>query len=83
MLEFAKVQGKVHAEAVKQVGELAEKNPNETAAIIREWLTEAAIADRQRRHRPHQRVTAPDTPWQKPRNSRAAVERTGRTSRSR
>ncbi len=44
MLEFAKVQGKVHAEAVKQVGELAEKNPHETAAIIREWLTEAAIA---------------------------------------
>ena len=44
MLEFAKVQGKVHAEAVKQVGELADKNPHETAAIIREWLTEAAIA---------------------------------------
>jgi len=44
MLEFAKVQGKVHAEAVKQVGELAEKNPMETASIIREWLTEAAIA---------------------------------------
>jgi flagellar M-ring protein FliF len=44
MLELAKVQGKVHAEAVKQVGELAEKNPHETAAIIREWLTEAAIA---------------------------------------
>jgi flagellar M-ring protein FliF len=44
MLEFAKIQGKVHAEAVKQVGELAEKNPHETTAIIREWLTEAAIA---------------------------------------
>ena len=44
MLEFAKVQGKVHAEAVKQVGELADKNPHETAASIREWLTEAAIA---------------------------------------
>jgi flagellar M-ring protein FliF len=44
MLEFAKVQGKVHAEAVKTVGELADKNPHETTAIIREWLTEAAIA---------------------------------------
>jgi flagellar M-ring protein FliF len=44
MLEMAKIQGKVHADAVKQVGELADKNPHETAAIIREWLTEAAIA---------------------------------------
>jgi flagellar M-ring protein FliF len=44
MLEFAKVQGKVQAEAVKQVGELADKNPHETAAIIREWLAESAIA---------------------------------------
>ena len=44
MLEFAKVQGKVQAEAVKQVGELADKNPHETAAIIREWLTEPADA---------------------------------------
>jgi flagellar M-ring protein FliF len=42
MLEFAKVQGKVHAEAVRHVGELADKNPNETAAIIREWLADAA-----------------------------------------
>ena len=44
MLEFAKVQGKVQAEAIKQVGELADKNPQETAAIIREWLTEPAEA---------------------------------------
>jgi flagellar M-ring protein FliF len=44
MLEFAQVQGKVHAEAVKQVGELANKNPLETTAIIREWLVEAAVA---------------------------------------
>jgi flagellar M-ring protein FliF len=42
MLKFAKVQGKVQAEAVKQLGELADKNPNETTAIIREWLAEAA-----------------------------------------
>jgi flagellar M-ring protein FliF len=44
MLEFAKVQGKVQAEALKQMGELADKNPTETAAIIREWLLEEAIA---------------------------------------
>jgi flagellar M-ring protein FliF len=42
MIEFAKVQGKVQAEAIKHVGELADNNPNETAAIIRSWLTEAA-----------------------------------------
>ena len=42
MLEFAKVQGKVHAEAVKQVGELADKNPTEAISIIRSWLHENA-----------------------------------------
>ena len=41
MLEIAKVSGKLQAEAVKQVGELADNNPNETTAIIREWLSEA------------------------------------------
>ena len=42
-LEFAAADGKVRAEAVKQVGELADKHPNDTAAIIREeqWLSEA------------------------------------------
>ena len=44
MLEFAKVQGKIQAEAVKHVGELADNNPQETAAIIREWLAETAAA---------------------------------------
>ncbi len=41
MIEFAKIQGKVQAEAIKHVGELADNNPNETAAIIRTWLSEA------------------------------------------
>jgi len=41
MLEFAKIQGKVQAEAVKHVGELADHNPNETTAIIRSWLNES------------------------------------------
>jgi flagellar M-ring protein FliF len=42
MIDIAKVQGQVHAESVKKVGELAERNPNETVAIIRQWLHEAA-----------------------------------------
>jgi flagellar M-ring protein FliF len=39
MLEIAKISGKLQAEAVQQIGELADRNPNETVAIIREWLT--------------------------------------------
>ena len=42
MLEFAKISGKLQADTVKQVGELADSHPNETAAIIREWLSKAA-----------------------------------------
>ena len=41
-VEFAKVHGKMQAEAMKQIGELADHNPHETTAIIREWLAEAA-----------------------------------------
>ncbi len=44
MLEIAKISGKLQAETVKQVGELADNHPNETAAIIREWLSEAAAS---------------------------------------
>ena len=44
MLEIAKISGKLQAETVKQVGELADNHPNETAAIIREWLSEAATS---------------------------------------
>jgi flagellar M-ring protein FliF len=42
MIDIAQVQGQVHAEAVQKVGELADKNPNETVAIIRGWLHESA-----------------------------------------
>jgi len=42
MIDIAKVQGQVHAESVKKVGELADRNPHETAAIVRQWLHEAA-----------------------------------------
>jgi flagellar M-ring protein FliF len=44
MLEVAKISGKLQAETVKQVGELADNNASETAAIIREWLSEAATS---------------------------------------
>ena len=42
MIDIAKVQGQVHAESVKKVGELADRNPHEAVAIIREWLHEPA-----------------------------------------
>ena len=42
MIDIAQVQGQVHAQSVQKVGELAEKNPHETVAIIRSWLHEAA-----------------------------------------
>ena len=42
MIDIAQVQGQVHAQSVQKVGELAEKNPNETVAIIRTWLHENA-----------------------------------------
>jgi flagellar M-ring protein FliF len=42
MIDIAQVQGQVHAQSVQKVGELADKNPNETAAIVRAWLHEDA-----------------------------------------
>jgi flagellar M-ring protein FliF len=42
MIDIAQVQGQVHAQSVQKVGELADKNPNETVAIIRSWLHEKA-----------------------------------------
>jgi len=42
LIDVAQIQGQVHAQAVHRVGELAERNPNETASIIRQWLTEPA-----------------------------------------
>jgi flagellar M-ring protein FliF len=42
MIDIAQVQGQVHAKSVQKVGELADRNPNETAAIIRNWLHEQA-----------------------------------------
>jgi len=42
MIDVAQVQGQVHAQSVHRVGELADRNPNETASIIRQWLAEPA-----------------------------------------
>ena len=35
MIDIAQVQGQVHAQSVQKVGDLADKNPNETVSIIR------------------------------------------------
>jgi flagellar M-ring protein FliF len=40
MIDIAQIQGEVHAQSVKKVGELADKNPEEAVAIIRHWLHE-------------------------------------------
>jgi flagellar M-ring protein FliF len=42
MIDIAQVQGQVHAQSVQRVGDLVEKNPNETVSIIRSWLHEHA-----------------------------------------
>ena len=42
MIDIAQVQGQVHAQSVQRVGELVDKNPNETVSIIRTWLHESA-----------------------------------------
>lgn len=40
LIDVAQIQGQVHAQAVHRVGELAERNPNETISIVRQWLSE-------------------------------------------
>jgi flagellar M-ring protein FliF len=42
MIDIAQVQGQVHAQSIQKVGELANRNPNETVSIIRQWLHEPA-----------------------------------------
>src|SRR5262245_45756884 len=44
LIDVAQVQGQVHAQSVHRVGELAERNPNEAAAIVRQWLSETSTA---------------------------------------
>nr|WP_283812805.1 flagellar basal-body MS-ring/collar protein FliF [Bradyrhizobium tropiciagri] len=42
LIDVAQIQGQVHAQAVHRVGELADRNPNETVSIVRQWLSEPA-----------------------------------------
>lgn len=42
LIDVAQIQGQVHAQAVHRGGELAERNPNETVSIVRQWLSEPA-----------------------------------------
>ncbi|MGA7787726.1 MAG: flagellar M-ring protein FliF, partial [Xanthobacteraceae bacterium] len=44
MIDIAQIQGQVHAQSVQKVGELADKNPQETVSIIRTWLHDSAAA---------------------------------------
>ena len=44
MIDVAQIQGQVHAQSVQKVGDLADKNPNETVSIIRQWLNETSAA---------------------------------------
>jgi flagellar M-ring protein FliF len=44
LIDVAQVQGQVHAQSVHRVGELAERNPNEAVAIVRQWLSETPAA---------------------------------------
>jgi flagellar M-ring protein FliF len=43
MIDIAQVQGQVHAHSIQKVGELAQKNPHEAVAIIRQWLHESPL----------------------------------------
>jgi flagellar M-ring protein FliF len=43
MIDIAQVQGQVHAQSIERVGELAQKNPHETVAIIRQWLHDSPL----------------------------------------
>jgi flagellar M-ring protein FliF len=38
MLDIARVQGQVQAQSIEKVGELVNGNPQESAAIIRQWV---------------------------------------------
>ncbi len=38
MLDIAKVQGQVQAQSIEKIGELVNGNPQESAAIIRQWV---------------------------------------------
>ncbi|CUU43015.1 Flagellar M-ring protein [Blastochloris viridis] len=37
-IAYAKIQGQLHAQSIAKVGELVDQNPQETVAIIRQWI---------------------------------------------
>lgn len=41
MIDLQKVEGRVKASTIKQIGDLVEKHPDETVSIIRNWMYEA------------------------------------------
>jgi flagellar M-ring protein FliF len=40
MMTFANIEGQIRASSIRKVSELAEKHPEETVAIIRNWMAE-------------------------------------------
>jgi flagellar biosynthesis/type III secretory pathway M-ring protein FliF/YscJ len=42
MIARAQVTGEVHQQTITHIGELVDRNPKETAAILRKWMSEAA-----------------------------------------
>ena len=44
MIDIAQVKGQVHAQSIQKVGELVERNPHETVAILRQWLHDTRAA---------------------------------------
>jgi flagellar M-ring protein FliF len=43
IIDMKQIQGQVHAQSMAKVGELAERNPHETVAIVRQWLQDAPL----------------------------------------
>jgi flagellar M-ring protein FliF len=41
LIEVAQIQGEVQQQSIQKVGELADRNPHETVAIIRQWMHES------------------------------------------
>ena len=40
LIEVAQIQGEVQQQSIQKVGELADRNPHETVAILRQWIHE-------------------------------------------
>jgi flagellar M-ring protein FliF len=43
LIEVAQIQGELQQQSVQKVGELADRNPHETVAIIRQWMHETRV----------------------------------------